>query len=91
MYRRTANLHCNNGVESPYGSLEGLEVTVFVGKDAEAARVYSKADTSVDVLLGRFEPGITLGLRGAICQLNPSLLGNVERGKKPHLLEDMVQ
>ena len=58
----TANLDGNNGVKDPDGRLERLEVLVLVREHAEVPIVHSKADTSVDILLGRLEPRISLGL-----------------------------
>ena len=62
MDSRAANLDGDDGVEGTDGGLEGLEVSVLVGKDAKVACVDAETDTGVHVLLGGFKPGITLSL-----------------------------
>ncbi len=57
-----AYLDGNNGVEGAYGGLEGLEVAILVWEDTEMTCVDTDTDTSVDVLLRRLEPGISLRL-----------------------------
>ena len=61
-----ASLDSDDGVECTHRSLERLEVAVLVGENAEAAWVYTKTNTDMDVLLGRLEPGVALGLRGEL-------------------------
>ena len=58
-----ASLDSDDGVECTHRSLERLEVAVLVGENAEAAWVYTKTNTDMDVLLGRLEPRITLSLQ----------------------------
>lgn len=57
-----AHLDGDDGVEGADGGLEGLEVAVLVGEDAEVARVDAQTHPGVHVLLGRLEPGVALGL-----------------------------
>ena len=65
MDRGAAGLDGDDGVEGAHGGLEGLEVAVLVREHAEAVRVDPETDTDVDVLLGRLEPGVALGLQSA--------------------------
>ena len=57
-----ADLDRDDGVEDAHGGLEGLEVGVVVGEDAEATTTDPETDTGVDVLLGGLEPGVALRL-----------------------------
>ena len=51
MDRGAADLDGNDGVEDADGGLEGLEVTVLVGENAEVVVRDAEADAGVDVLL----------------------------------------
>lgn len=59
---RASNLYGNDRVEDTDSGLEGLEIVVLVGENTKTTVVYTETDTGVNVLLGGFEPGISLGL-----------------------------
>ena len=62
MYRGASELDGDHRVQHAHHLFKGLEVGVLVGKDAEDAVVYAKADSCVDVLLRRLEPSVPLSL-----------------------------
>ena len=82
-----ANLDSHNRVESTNGSLKWLQKTVLVGKNTELSIVYTQTHTGVDVLLGGFEPSISLGLLQKIMSVPLFVHGQCST----YLLEDVVQ
>lgn len=58
-----ADLYGNDGVESPNGRLERLEILVLVGKDSETPVVDAQTDTGMHVLFRRLKPRVPLRLR----------------------------
>lgn len=58
----TADFDSHDRVKGADGSLEGLEVPIFVGEYTKVTGIDPKTDTGVYVLLGGFEPRIGLGL-----------------------------
>lgn len=68
MNSSTAGLDRYDGIQSSDRSLKGLKVAVLVWKDTELPIVYTETYTSVNVLLGRLEPSITLGLQNEYYQ-----------------------
>lgn len=58
-----ADFHGGDGVEDPDSTFKRLEIRVLVREHAESAMVDAKANARVNVLLCRFEPGITGSLR----------------------------
>ena len=62
MNRRTPDLHCHDRVEHANGGLERFQVVVLVGEDAEMVVVHPQTYASMNVLLGRLEPRVTLCL-----------------------------
>ena len=64
MDSRAADLDRDDGIEDAHGGLEGLEVRVLVGEDAEEPGVDAQADPGVDVLLRGLEPRVSLSLKG---------------------------
>ena len=87
---RAADLDGDDRVEDAHRGLEGLEVRVLVGKDAEDAGIDAQADTGVDVLLRGLEPCITLGLTAM-----PAVSSDGDKRQwkwgETHLLEDVVK
>jgi hypothetical protein len=66
----TAGLYGDHRVESTDRSLKWLQVPVLVGEHTEAIAIHSKADTNVYVLLGGFEPRISLRLKRVLSKEN---------------------
>ena len=62
MDSRAADFDGDDGVEDAHGGLEGLEVRILVGEDAEDAGVDAQTDPGVDVLLRGLEPRVSLCL-----------------------------
>ena len=59
---RGADLDRDDGVEHTHGGLEGYEVPVLVGEDAEVVVADAETYTSVDILLAGLEPRLGLCL-----------------------------
>ena len=78
MDSRAADLDRDDGIEDAHGGLEGLEVAVLVGEDAELVVGHAEADPGVHVLLRGLEPGIALRLAG------PAVSARGDRGWREH-------
>lgn len=60
----TASLDGYDRIQGADCRLKGLEVVILVGEETELPIVYTQTDTSMNVLLGWFEPSVPLGLNG---------------------------
>ena len=58
-----SHLDGDNGVEGADSGLEWLEEAVLVREHAILPGLDSETDACVDILCGRLEPGVTLGLQ----------------------------
>ena len=66
MDRGAADLDGDDGVEDADGGLEGDEVAVLVGEDAEVVVRHAETHSGVDVLLRGLEPRLALCLPSRI-------------------------
>ena len=57
-----SGLDSNDRIKDADSGLKRFEITILVGENTETSCVYTETYTGVYVLLGRFEPGVTLGL-----------------------------
>lgn len=68
MNSSTASLDSYNWIQGSNRSLKRLKVAILIWKDTELSIIHTKTYTSVNVLLGRLEPSITLGLQNEYYQ-----------------------
>lgn len=68
MHSCAPDLDGDDGVEDADSGLEGLEVAVLIGEDAEVVVGNAEADAGVNVLLGGLEPCVTLCLHTKECE-----------------------
>lgn len=79
-----AHFDGNKGIQSSYGSLEGCQVGIFIGKNSEVAWLYAQADTCRNVFLSGLKPGVAQGLKNehkALLFWLKDTVANVPSGK----------